>query len=185
MVAQFTNPVSWSHKRLNSSPDLGKSKPEDEHNSTGQLLRQAFVLLSGLIVLGTAFAGWQISVMRQRAQRLYDLEQPALAVLMAHNHFQRFQAELQLLSETHDAQRFIAIAKELRGVFNQDVDHAIQALQGLRQGPERERQFTGLEAIRTMFSSQMDDLMELARLGDWRVVELRSQSRDPGALRPL
>lgn len=25
----------------------------------------------------------------------------------------------------------------------------------------------------------MDDLMELVRRGDWRVVELRSQSRDP------
>ena len=30
-----------------------------------------------------------------------------------------------------------------------------------------------------MFSSQMDDLSELVRLGDWRAVELRSQSRDP------
>lgn len=151
----------------------------DERNSIGQLLRQAFLLLGALILLGAVVAVWQISVMRQRAQRLYDLEQPALAVLMAHNHFQRFQAELQLLSETHDAPRFTAKASELRGVFNQDVDRAIQALQGLRQGPERERQFTGLEAIRTMFSSQMDDLIQLARLGDWGVVELRSQSRDP------
>ena len=158
---------------------MGMPKPVDERNSTGQLLRQAFLLLGGLILLGAVVAGWQISVMRQRAQRLYDLEQPALAVLMAHNHFQRFQAELQLLSETHDPQRFTARATELRRVFNQDVDGAIQALGSLSQGPERERQFTGLEAIRTMFSSQMDDLMELARLGDWRVVELRSQSRDP------
>jgi PAS domain S-box-containing protein len=164
---------------LNSSPDLGTLKPVETGNSTGQLLRHAFVLLGSLILLGGAIAAWQISVMRQRAQRLYDAEQPALAVLMAHNHFQRFQAELQLLSETHDAQRFTAKAKELSGVFNKDVDGAIQALEGLRQGPERERQFAGLEAIRTMFSSQMDDLVELVRLGDWRVVELRSQSRDP------
>jgi PAS domain S-box-containing protein len=164
---------------LNSSPDLGKSKPEDERNSTGQLLKQAFVLLGGLILFGAAVAGWQISIMRHRAQLLYDAEQPALTVLMAHNHFQRFQAELQLLSETHDAERFTARARELRDVFDTDVDRAIQALEVLRQGPERERQFTGLEAIRTMFSSQMNDLMELVRLGDWRVVELRSQSRDP------
>lgn len=164
---------------MNSSPDLGTFKPVEKRNSTGQLLRHAFVLLGSLILLGAAIAVWQISVMRQRSQRLYDAEQPALAVLMAHNHFQRFQAELQLLSETHDAQRFTAKATELRGVFNKDVDRAIQALEGLRQGPERERQFTGLEAIRTMFSSQMDDLVELVRLGDWRVVELRSQSRDP------
>jgi PAS domain S-box-containing protein len=164
---------------LNSSPDLGTSKPVDQRGSTGQLLRQAFLLLGGLILFGGAIAAWQISVMRQRAQRLYNLEQPALAVLMAHNHFQRFQAELQLLSETHDGPRFTAKANELRDVFNQDVDRAIQALSGLSQGPERERQFTGLEAIRTMFSSQMNDLIELARLGDWNVVELRSQSRDP------
>jgi PAS domain S-box-containing protein len=164
---------------LNSSSDLGTSKSVDERNSTGQLLRQAFLLLGGVILLGAAIAGWQISVMRQRAQLLYDAERPALAVLMTHNHFQRFQAELQLLSETHDPQRFTARAKELRGVFNKDVDRAIQALESLHQGPERERQFTGLEAIRSMFSSQMDDLMELVRLGDWRVVESRSQSRDP------
>ncbi len=164
---------------MNSSPDLGTFKPVETSNSTGQLLRHAFVLLGSLILLGAAIAVWQISVMRQRAQLLYNAEQPALAVLMAHNHFQRFQAELQLLSETHDAQRFTAKAIELRGVFNQDVDRAIQALEDLRQGPERERQFTGLEAIRTMFSSQMNDLVELVRLGDWRVVELRSQSRDP------
>lgn len=164
---------------MNSSPDLGTSEPVEKGNSIGQLLRHAFVLLGGLILLGGAIAAWQISVMRHRAQLLYDAEQPALAVLMAHNHFQRFQAELQSLSETHDAPRFTARAKELRSVFNKDVDHAIAALSGLRQDPERERQFTGLEAIRSMFSSQMDDLIELVRLGDWRVVELRSQSRDP------
>jgi PAS domain S-box-containing protein len=164
---------------LKSSPDLGTFESAEKHTSTGQLLRHAFELLGGLILLAAAIAVWQISVMRQRAQNLYDAEQPALAVLMAHNHFQRFQAELQLLSETHDAQRFTAKANELRSVFNRDVDGAIAALSGLRQGPERERQFTGLEAIRTMFSSQMNDLIELVRLGDWRVVELRSQSRDP------
>jgi PAS domain S-box-containing protein len=164
---------------LKSSPDLGTFEPVDQSNSTGELLRHAFVLLGGLMLLAAAIAVWQIRVMRQKAQLLYNAEQPALAVLMAHNHFQRFQAELQLLSETHDAPRFTAKANELRIVFNQDVDRAIAALSGLRQGPERERQFTGLEAIRTMFSSQMNDLMELVRLGDWKVVELRSQSRDP------
>jgi len=135
--------------------------------------------MGALILFGALIAVWQISVMRARAQRLYDIEQPALAVLMAHNHFQRFQAELQLLAETHDAPRFTAKANELRKVFNDDVERAIQALNGLQPGPERERQFTGLEAIRTMFSSQMNDLVELVRLHDWSVVELRSQSRDP------
>ena len=135
--------------------------------------------MGALIVFGAMIAVWQISVMRARAQRLYDIEQPALAVLMAHNHFQRFQAELQLLAETRDAPRFTAKANELRKVFNDDVDRAIQALDALQPGPERERQFTGLEAIRTMFSSQMNDLVELVRLHDWSVVELRSQSRDP------
>ena len=164
---------------MNSSPDWGKSEATEELQSTGQLLRHAFVLVGGLILLGAAIAVWQISVMRQRAQRLYDAEQPALAVLMAHNHFQRFQAELSLVAETHDAPRFTAKAEELRRVFNQDVDNAVHALNGLGPGAERDRQFTGLEAIRTMFSSQMNDLVQLARLGDWRVVELRSQSRDP------
>ena len=164
---------------MNSSPDWGKSEATEELQSTGQLLRHAFVLVGGLILFGAVIAVWQISVMRQRAQRLYDAEQPALAVLMAHNHFQRFQAELSLLAGTHDAPRFTARADELRRVFNQDVDNAIQALNGLGRGPERERQFTGLEAIRTMFSSQMNDLIQLARLGDWKGVELRSQSRDP------
>ena len=164
---------------MNSSPDLGTLEPVEKGNSIGQLLRHAFVLLGGLILLGGAIAAWQIGVMRHRAQLLYNAEQPALAVLLAHNHFQRFQAELQSLSETHDGQRFTARAKELRSVFNKDVDRAIAAVSGLRQDPERERQVTGLEAIRTMFSSQLDDLMELVRLGDWRAVELRSESRDP------
>ena len=164
---------------MNSSPGLGTLEHAEKGNSIGQLLRHAFVLSGVLMLLGGAIAVWQISVMRHRAELLYNAEQPALAVLMAHNHFQRFQAELQSLSETHDAPRFTARARELRGIFNQDIDRAIAALSGLRQDPERERQLTGLEAIRTMFSSQMDDLMELARLDDWSVVELRSQSRDP------
>jgi len=117
--------------------------------------------------------------MRQRAQSLYDAEQPALAVLIAHSHFQRFQSELSLLSETHDADRFTARASEMRRIFNQDVERSTRALAGLQPGPERGRQFAGLEAIRTMFSSQMDDLIQLARLDDWRAVEMRSQSRDP------
>jgi len=164
---------------LNSSPEQGSSKPAPQRNTIARLLRQAFALMGALILLGALIAIWQISVMRERAQRLYNVEQPALAVLMAHSHFQRFQAELQLLAEKHDAARFTAKANELRKVFNDDVDRAIQALSVLEPGPERERQFTGLEAIRTMFSSQMNDLVELARLGDWSVVELRSQSRDP------
>ena len=164
---------------MNSSPEQGSSKPAPQRNTIARLLRQAFALMGALILLGALIAIWQISVMRERAQRLYNVEQPALAVLMAHSHFQRFQAELQLLAEKHDAARFTAKANELRKVFNDDVDRAIQALSVLEPGPERERQFTGLEAIRTMFSSQMNDLVELARLGDWSVVELRSQSRDP------
>ena len=163
---------------MNSSPELGTSKPADR-NSIGQLLRQAFALMGALILFGAVIALWQISVMRERAQRLYDVEQPALAVLMAHSHFQRFQAELQLLAETHNAARFTTRANELNKIFNEDVDRAIQALSVLQPGPARERQFTGLEAIRTMFSSQMNDLVELVRLGDWNVVALRSQSRDP------
>ena len=143
------------------------------------MLRHAFTLVGALILFGAVIAVWQISVMRERAQRLYNIEQPALAVLMTHNHFQRFQSDLQLLSETHDASRFTSKANELRSVFNQDVQRAATALSGLRPGPERDRQFTGLEAIRTMFTSQMNDLIELVRLGDWRSVELRSQSRDP------
>lgn len=164
---------------MNSSPDLKAFKPGEKGHSTGQLLTHAFVLLSILSLLGGAIAVWQIRVMRQRAQLLYNAERPALAVLIAHNHFQRFQAELQLLSETHDEKRFTAKASELRTTFNQDVDRASQAVAGMRQSSERERQITGLEAIRTMFSSQMDDLMVLARLGDWGAVQLRSQSRDP------
>jgi len=67
----------------------------------------------------------------------------------------------------------------MRRTFDQDVERSTRALAGLQPGPERGRQFAGLEAIRTMFSSQMDDLIQLARLGDWRAVEMRSQSRDP------
>jgi PAS domain S-box-containing protein len=164
---------------LNSSSDPNTSQPPEGRDSIAQLLRRAFALMGALILFGALIAVWQISVMRNRAQRLYDVEQPALAVLLAHNHFQRFQAELQLLAETHDAPRFTARASELRKVFNDDVDRAVHALNSLQPGPQRERQFTGLEAIRTMFSSQMSDLVELVRLHDWRVVELRSQSRDP------
>jgi PAS domain S-box-containing protein len=158
---------------LNASPHEGAT------HSTGKLLRHAFVLVGGLILLAAAIAIWQISVMRQRAQSLYDAEQPALAVLIAHSHFQRFQSELSLLSETHDADRFTARAADMRRIFNQDVERSTRALAGLQPGPERGRQFAGLEAIRTMFSSQMDDLIQLARLDDWRAVEMRSQSRDP------
>lgn len=164
---------------MNSNPNLARSEPAEVGSSTGQLLRHAFLLMGGLILLGAVIAVWQINVMRERAQRLYDAEQPALAVLIAHNHFQRFQGELELLSETRDVSRFTARAQELRDTFNGDVDRAIQALSSLRAGQERERQFTGLEAIRTMFSSQMDDLIQLAKLGDWRSLQMRSQSRDP------
>ena len=164
---------------MNSSPERSPSESAEAHSSIGQLLRQAFTLMGALMVAGAMIAVWQISVMRERAQRLYDVEQPALAVLIAHSHFQRFQAELQLLAETHDAARFTAKTNDLSREFNDDVDRATKALSALQPGPERERQFAGLEAIRTMFSSQMKDLVELVRLGDWSVVELRSQSRDP------
>src|SRR5579859_153589 len=147
--------------------------------STGQLLTRSFLMVGALILVGGVIAVWQIAIMRERAQRLSEAEQPALAVLLTHTDFQRFQAELQLLAEMHDESQFTAQANALAGAFNRDIDHAARAIKSLPPGPERDKQLSSLDAIRTLFSSEMASFMDLAKAGDWNGVRARAQVRDP------
>ena len=147
--------------------------------STGQLLTRSFLMVGALILIGGVIAVWQIAVMRESAQRLYEVEQPAFAILLTHSDFQRFQAELQILAEMHDESQFATRANTLADAFNRDIDRAARAIQSLPPGPERDKQLSSLDAIRTLFSSEMSSLTDLAKAGDWNGVRARVQVRDP------
>ncbi|MBS1840158.1 MAG: response regulator [Acidobacteria bacterium] len=147
--------------------------------SINRLLILCFVLLATLILVGGAIAIWQSNVAQRRAQLLYQADQPAVAVLIAHSDFQSFQTQLKTLLEAHDAGRFIESANTLREAFNKDIARAHAAMGSLSSGPDRDRQFIALEAIQTQFSSQIDALIGLVRSGDWSGALLRLQSRDP------
>ena len=131
------------------------------------------------MIFGGIIALLQLRAMRQRAEYLYQADQPARAVLLVRSSFLSYQNELRQLANLQDANRFETESKRLVNAFEADVDHATQALRSLPAGTQRDSELSSLETVNSIFIEQTNSLIALARSGDWIGVRLRGESRMP------
>ena len=155
------------------------AKERTKPSSISSQLVLAFVSIGLLMIFGGIIALLQLNAMRQRAEYLYEADQPARAVLLVRSSFLSYQNELRQLASLQDAARFEADSKRLVSAFEADVDHASQALRSLPAGTQRDSELSSLETVSSIFVEQTQSLTALARAGDWVGVRLRVESRMP------
>jgi PAS domain S-box-containing protein len=148
-------------------------------SSISTLLVGSFVSVGLLMILGGVIALLQLNFMRQRAEYLFQADQPARAVLRVRSDFLTFQRELRELANRRDAAQFASESSNLLFAFDSDVGHANQALSALPRGPQRDSELSSLETVRALFAEQIETLTALAQSGDWLGVNLRIESRMP------
>src|SRR5258708_8118715 len=126
-----------------------------KRSSIRALLQLAFAVAGAFIALVVVLAGLRWDLMRRQAQSLYEVDQPAAAVLRVRSDFVSFQ---QILRHLYDAQDPVQFEKEsvaLQKAFDGDVDRANRALEMLPPGTWRDAEFSSLEAVRTQFATQL------------------------------
>ncbi len=131
------------------------------------------------MIFGGVIALLQLNAMRQRAEYLYQADQPARAVLRVRSSFLSYQNELRRLSNLQDPARFETESHGLLDAFQSDVDHAVQALRSLPAGTQRDSELSSLETVNSIFTEQVESLIALAHAGDWVGVRLRVENRMP------
>ncbi|HKV60846.1 MAG TPA: response regulator [Candidatus Acidoferrum sp.] len=132
-----------------------------------------------LMILGALIALLQVNFMRQRAEYLFQADQPARTVLRVRSDFLTFQRELRELASKRDAAQFNSESNNLLFAFDSDVGHANQALAALPRSSQRDSELSSLETVRALFAEQIGSLTALAQSGDWLGLNLRIESRMP------
>jgi PAS domain S-box-containing protein len=148
-------------------------------SSISTLLVGSFVSVGLLMILGGVIALLQLRFMRQRAEYLFQADQPARAVLRVRSDFLTFQRELRELASKRDAAQFASESNNLLFGFDSDVGHANQALAALPRSSQRDSELSSLETVRALFAEQIESLAGLAQSGDWLGLNLRIESRMP------
>lgn len=148
-------------------------------SSISTLLVGSFVSVGLLMILGGLIALLQVNFMRQRAEYLFQADQPARAVLRVRSDFLSFQRELRELASKRDAAQFASESNNLLFAFDSDVGHANQALAALPRSSQRDSELSSLETVRALFAEQIGSLTALAQSGDWLDLNLRIESRMP------
>jgi PAS domain S-box-containing protein len=148
-------------------------------SSISTLLVGSFVSVGLLMILGGLIALLQVNFMRQRAEYLFQADQPARAVLRVRSDFLTFQRELRELASKRDAAQFTSESNNLLFAFDSDVGHANQALAALPRSSQRDSELSSLETVRALFAEQIGSLTALAQSGDWLGLNLRIESRMP------
>ena len=131
------------------------------------------------MIFGGVISLLQLNAMRERAEYLYEADQPARAVLRVRSSFLSYQNDLRRLSSLQDAARFEIESQGLLKAFQADVDHAVQALRSLPAGTQRDSELSSLETVNSIFTEQVESLIALAHAGDWVGVRLRVENRMP------
>ena len=144
--------------------------------SIGFRLSASFAAVVALMALGSAVSLWQLQIVRRQAQRLYQVDAKALAVLRVHTDVLTFRANLEGLVERREVERFAAEAAAHRAVFDGDVDRAIAALQAT-PGADQPSILRLLETIRINLPVHAADVTELARMGEWQAVRRRLENQ--------
>ena len=148
-------------------------------SSISTLLVGSFVSVGLLMILGALIALLQVNFMRQRAEYLFQADQPARTVLRVRSDFLTFQRELRELASKRDAAQFNSESNNLLFAFDSDVGHANQALAALPRSSQRDSELSSLETVRALFAEQIGSLTALAQSGDWLGLNLRIESRMP------
>lgn len=147
----------------------------------GPRLVLCFVLIILSMFAGDAIVLWQFQIAQLQAARLKGYNEELVSVLRVHSNLLVFHDSLEALANDEDAPRLASEAKRLTGVFAEDTQRVRNALSFLPPGAEPDSILPTLEIVQRTLASQMEEITDLAALGQWNTVRLRIANQ----VRPL
>jgi PAS domain S-box-containing protein len=147
----------------------------------GPRLVLCFVLIILSMFAGDAVVLWQFQIAQLQAERLKDYNEELVSVLRVHANLQAFHDTLEAVANDEDATRLGSEAKRLTNAFAEDAQRVRNALSSLPSGAQLDPILPTLEIVQRTLASQMEEINDLAALGQWNVVRLRIANQ----VRPL
>jgi PAS domain S-box-containing protein len=144
------------------------------------------LVLCFLLIILSMFAGdvlvlWQFQIAQLQAERLKDYNEELVAVLRVHANLLAFDNTLEVVANDENAGRMVSEAERVTSAFAEDAGRVRKALNSLPSGAQPEPILPELEIIQRTLASQLEEISDLATLGQWSAVRLRIANQ----VRPL
>jgi signal transduction histidine kinase len=140
----------------------------------GPRLTFAFALLVALILAGNALVIWEFHMARIQTDRLIGANQQLIAVLQLQVDLLSFHERLDNLARSGDAHHMATEAEPLRQAIEQQAQQTRTAIANLPSGTQVDPAFMPtLEAIEVALPSQLEAINDLAKSGEWGIVQRR------------
>jgi signal transduction histidine kinase len=145
-----------------------------DYFNIGPRLTLAFALLITLILAGNALVIWQFHMARIQTDRLTGANQQLIAVLQLQVTLLQFHQRLDDLARSGDAQHLSTEAEPLRRILEVQAQQIRTAVANLPPGTQVDPAFLPtLEAIEVALPAQLEAINDLAKSGDWGIVQRR------------
>jgi len=145
-----------------------------DHFNIGPRLTFAFALLIALILAGNAFVIWQFHMARIHTDRLTGANQQLIAVLQLQVALLQFHQRLGDLVRSGDAHHLTTEAVPLRRILEEQAQQTRTAVAKLPPGTHVDPAFLPtLETIEVALPAQLEAIDDLAKSGDWGIVQRR------------
>jgi PAS domain S-box-containing protein len=123
---------------------------------------------------GDAVVLWQFHIVRLQADRSNSFDQELAAVLRAHASLLAFHDRLELIADDEDAVRLANDAGPMNSAILGDTERARNDLNSLPPGIQADPTILPtLQTIQKTIRSQLEEITNLANMGDWNAVRLR------------
>jgi PAS domain S-box-containing protein len=139
----------------------------------GPRLVLCFVLIILSMFAGDAIVLWQFHIAQLQAERLKDYNEELVSVLRIHANLLVFHDTLEAEANDENAERLVSEAERLTSAFSEDTQRVRNALSSLPSGVQPEPILPTLEIVQRTLASQLEEITDLATLGQWNTVRLR------------
>src|SRR5215469_8904777 len=140
----------------------------------GPRLTLTFAILIALILTGNALVVWQFHMARIQIDRLTGANQQLIAVLQLQVGLLSFHQRLDDLARSHDAHHLTTESEPLRRVLEKQVQQTRTVVTNLPHGTQVDPAFLPtLETIEVALPAQLEAINDLAKSGDWGIVQRR------------
>jgi PAS domain S-box-containing protein len=147
----------------------------------GPRLVLCFVLIILSMFAGDAIVLWQFHIAQLQAERLKDYNEELVSVLRIHANLLVFHDTLEAVANDENAGKLVSEAERLTTAFSEDTQRVRNALNSLPPGVQPEPILPTLEIVQRTLASQLEEIIDLASLGQWSTVRLRIANQ----VRPL
>jgi PAS domain S-box-containing protein len=147
----------------------------------GPRLVLCFVLIILLMFAGDAVVLWQFQIAQLQAERLKDYNEELVSVLRVHASLLAFHDTLEEAANAKDRGRLVSEAQRLTSAFSEGTQRVRNALSSLPSDAQTDPILPTLEIVQRTLASQVEEITDLAALGQWNAVQLRIENQ----VRPL